>query len=73
MSRACADSAWPPLLAPAWPNCTSLLKRVAQVPETQATTGFVILPSLSASTSEYSSVPPSSPSTIMSLIWGMFS
>ncbi len=38
----CADSACPPLLAPAWPNCTSLLKSLAHVPLTQATTGFVI-------------------------------
>ena len=45
-----ADSAWPPDLAPACPNCTSLLNSLAQVPLTQATTGFRILPSFSAAT-----------------------
>ena len=49
--RACLrDSAWLPLLAPACPNCTSLLNSLAHVPLTQATTGFFIRPSLSAST-----------------------
>lgn len=38
----CADSEAPPLRAPACPNCTSLLNRVAQVPDTHATTGLVI-------------------------------
>jgi len=37
---ACADSASPPLRAPAWPNWTSDLKSLAQVPLTQATTGL---------------------------------
>ena len=38
----CADSWAPPLRAPACPNCTSLLNSLAQVPDTHATTGFVM-------------------------------
>lgn len=34
----------PVLRAPAWPNCTSDLNSLAQVPLTHATTGFVTLP-----------------------------
>lgn len=52
----------------AWPNWTSDLKRRAQVPLTQATTGLLTFPSLSASTNEYSSRPPNSPKTTISLI-----
>ena len=67
-----ADSAWPPLFAPACPNWTSLLNNFAHVPETQATTGFLTLPDLRASTSEYSSTPPNSPRTTIILISGIF-
>mmetsp|Transcript_22262 Transcript_22262/g.61545 ORF Transcript_22262/g.61545 Transcript_22262/m.61545 type:complete len:252 (-) Transcript_22262:524-1279(-) len=65
---ACADSPAPPLRAPAWPNCTSLLNSCAQVPLTQATTGFVMDPAFSASTTPYSSWPPSSPKITIILI-----
>ena len=58
---AAADSAsLEPERAPAWPNCTSDLKSGAQVPDAQATTGFVIFLALRASTRVYSSTPPSS-------------
>ena len=51
----------------AWPNCTSDLKSRAQVPLTQATTGLFTFPCFRASTREYSSLPPSSPSTTIIL------
>mmetsp|Transcript_43613 Transcript_43613/g.130766 ORF Transcript_43613/g.130766 Transcript_43613/m.130766 type:complete len:292 (+) Transcript_43613:1025-1900(+) len=69
---ACALSFSPPERAPAWPNCTSLLNSVAHVPLTHATTGLVMAPALSASTTPYSSAPPSSPSTTIILTCGMF-
>ena len=48
-----ADSISLPLRAPAWPNCTSDLNSVAQVPLTQATTGLVIAPALIAYVTEF--------------------
>mmetsp|Transcript_17361 Transcript_17361/g.29727 ORF Transcript_17361/g.29727 Transcript_17361/m.29727 type:complete len:270 (-) Transcript_17361:360-1169(-) len=68
---ACADSSSEPLRAPACPNCTSLLNRAAHVPLTHDTTGLVTDPALSASTTPYSSRPPSSPRMTIILTWGM--
>mmetsp|Transcript_11556 Transcript_11556/g.19664 ORF Transcript_11556/g.19664 Transcript_11556/m.19664 type:complete len:227 (+) Transcript_11556:927-1607(+) len=63
----------PPDFAPACPNCTSVGNILAQVPETQAQTGFVISPFFMASTMPYSFVPPSSPSTTIILTSSIFS
>eukprot|EP01139_Manchomonas_bermudensis_P023588 Amastigsp_a841279_504.p6 type:complete len:127 gc:universal Amastigsp_a841279_504:990-610(-) len=68
---AAADVCSEPDLAPACPNCTSVLNIVAQVPETQATTGLVTRPDRSISATSCSAVPPSSPRRTMSLISGM--
>ena len=55
---ASAVSLSPLAQAPAWPNWTSEVNILAQVPIHQATTGLKRRPVLMASQMEYSSIPP---------------